>query len=445
MLLAPDRLRLMAPRKPKTLGERIRHLRLEKGMTLVALAGDAMSEGYISLLESGQRTPSDKALQHIAGQLGVDAEELRTGKPAGLGIHFELDLQSVRRDVDRGAIDAAKALLDKIDKIAKNARGNNLKRITAKCQELRGLIAERLDGPSVALPYYKQAEDLWRDEPLHLRFAAVIGIARCTHQAGNPALAIHMLDGYANDLKRSENPDPHALMQAYTALVYPCFSAGLPEKASEAARAALALEARVDKPEDIACMHLTVARSLLHDGEHSEALSSIRKAEQIYLAGGWRNQVAKAQIAEALVLSKKEDFEGAKTKLEESLQLLKESPHRLDEALALNELGYVCRKLDDIHGALTFLERARPLLEDIDLVEKAFNERELGLCLGIEETKGAERHLKRAIDLYRMSGNTTELASTFKELGTLYRKLGKTELALEAMSEGLAAVEERAN
>lgn len=52
---------------------------------------------------------------------------------------------------------------------------------------------------------------------------------------------------------------------------------------------------------------------------------------------------------------------------------------------------------------------------------------------------------KKAIDRYRISGNTTELASTFKALGELYRAQGKTDLAFEAMGKGLAAVEERSS
>jgi tetratricopeptide (TPR) repeat protein len=430
----------MASTKPKELGERIRELRLDKGMTLASLAGDAMTEAYVSLIESGQRTPSDKALGHLAKQLSVDPEELRTGKPAGLDMYLQLDLQTVRRDIDRDAIAEAKTLLDKV---ARESKTSGLNRLAAKVEELKGLMAEKLKGPSAALPHYEKAEELWRDEPLHLRFGAVIGLSRCTDQRGDPQMAIHILDSYRRELEASGKPDPLALMQTYAAMIYPCFSAGLPQKAAEAARSALALEGRVDEPEDIACMHLSVARTLTNEGEYSDALSSLSKAEEIYLAGGWRNQVAKVQIAEAIVLATKEDFEAARDKLLEAAALLEESPNRLDEALAFNELGYVCRKLDDVHGALAYLEKARPLLEDTDIVEKAFNERELGLCLGND--KAAENHLKKAIDLYRISGNTTELASTFKELGTLYRKLGKIDLALEAMTEGLAAVEERGN
>jgi tetratricopeptide (TPR) repeat protein len=232
-------------------------------------------------------------------------------------------------------------------------------------------------------------------------------------------------------------------MRTYTALIYPYFASGLPEKAAEAARQALRLETRVEEPEQLACMHLAVARSLLYEGHHDDALQSLRKAEEIYEAGGWRNRVAKVQLNEAIVLAKKENFGEARDKLLAAWELLETSPNRLDQALALNELGHVTRHLEDAQSALDYLERAKGFLEEGDIIEMAFNERELGICLAPTEPKIAENHLKNAVDLYRISGATAELATTFKALGDLYAARGETDLALDALREGLAAVEER--
>ncbi|MDZ5710919.1 helix-turn-helix domain-containing protein [Jeotgalibacillus haloalkalitolerans] len=59
-----------------SLGERIRKLRKEKKMTLVDVAGDAMSKGMLSLIENGRSNPSMESLQHIAKQLGVNVQVL---------------------------------------------------------------------------------------------------------------------------------------------------------------------------------------------------------------------------------------------------------------------------------------------------------------------------------------------------------------------------------
>jgi tetratricopeptide (TPR) repeat protein len=423
------------------LGARIRKRRQELGLTQEEVGQPLLSSAYVSLIESGDRRPSDEALGHIADRLETSFEELLTGRPAGLDVELELTLQGARRDIDHGRLTDAKSA---VDQTLKKAKKNDFTRVEARAHEVLGALSERTEGPERAIEHYARAEELWRDEPAHLRYVTVTALARCTDQLGDPGLALHMLESYRHELTRSGKPHPVALMQTYTAMIYPCFSAGLPQKAAEAAREALSLEGRVDDPDQVACMHLTVARSLLFEGEYADALASIRKAEEIYLAGGWRNQVAKAQIAEAIVLSKKEDYEPAREKLLSSLELLDESPNKLDEALALNELGHVTRHLGDVDSALGYLRRARPLLDDSDVVEVAFNEREMGLCLSESDSKKAERHLKKAIDLYRVSGNTTELATTFKALGQFYARSGDTKKAIEALSDGLAAVEERA-
>lgn len=430
------------PRTPKLspLGARIKARRLELGLTQVQLGGPNFTAAYISLIEAGHRHPSPEVLGHIAQRLDMHPDELITGRPAGIDVDLELQMQAARRDLDHGRVEDAQVA---IAIVLKQSRQHNLTRVEARAHEISAAISEKTTGPAAALPYYQQAEELWRDQPAHLRFLTVTGISRCTHQLGDPQLAIHMLESYRRELEGSGKPHPLSLMHTYTAMIYPCFAAGLPQKAAEAARMALSLEAHVDDPDELACMHLTVARTLVFEGEYADALTSIRKAEDIFLASGWRNQLAKAQIAEAIVLSKKEDHEPAKEKLLSALEILEESPNQLDEALALNELGHVMRHLDDVHSALTYLERAKGMLEEGDIIERAFNERELGLCLGTAEPKVAERHLKRAVDLYRISGATTELATTFKALGEFYVGQGKSEKAIEALREGLEAVEER--
>lgn len=59
-----------------TLGERIRKLRKERGLTLAELAGDQLSKGMLSLIENNRAKPSMESLNYIAERLGVEASEL---------------------------------------------------------------------------------------------------------------------------------------------------------------------------------------------------------------------------------------------------------------------------------------------------------------------------------------------------------------------------------
>jgi transcriptional regulator with XRE-family HTH domain len=53
-----------------TLGERVRAARKELGLSQAQLAGEELTKGFISQLESGQVRPSIRSLQLMAGRLG---------------------------------------------------------------------------------------------------------------------------------------------------------------------------------------------------------------------------------------------------------------------------------------------------------------------------------------------------------------------------------------
>ena len=52
-------------------GQRLRALRLQRGLSQAALAADAMSTGYLSRLESGARPPTARVVQYLAERLDV--------------------------------------------------------------------------------------------------------------------------------------------------------------------------------------------------------------------------------------------------------------------------------------------------------------------------------------------------------------------------------------
>jgi len=62
-----------------TLGQRLRTLRIERGLSQQDLAGDLVSPSYISLIESGRRSPEREVLDGLARRLGCSPLFLETG------------------------------------------------------------------------------------------------------------------------------------------------------------------------------------------------------------------------------------------------------------------------------------------------------------------------------------------------------------------------------
>src|ERR671930_2664045 len=63
----------------ETIGQRLRRLRRERGLSQRELASPGVSYAYISRIEGGARRPSVKALRMLALKLGVTADYLETG------------------------------------------------------------------------------------------------------------------------------------------------------------------------------------------------------------------------------------------------------------------------------------------------------------------------------------------------------------------------------
>jgi transcriptional regulator with XRE-family HTH domain len=94
-------------------GARIRSLRTAKGLTQAQLAEPQYTKAYISMLESGRTRASMKALEHIAGVLGVRPADLLGGAPSPTTPQYTL--LEARRLVEQGRSGEAVSLLEGLE------------------------------------------------------------------------------------------------------------------------------------------------------------------------------------------------------------------------------------------------------------------------------------------------------------------------------------------
>src|SRR4051794_41936074 len=72
-----------SPAAGETIGERLKRLRLERGLSQRELAAPGVSYAYISRIEAGTRQPSVKALRRLASELRGSAGYPETGPRLG--------------------------------------------------------------------------------------------------------------------------------------------------------------------------------------------------------------------------------------------------------------------------------------------------------------------------------------------------------------------------
>lgn len=97
------------------LAERLRAERVRAGLSQTALAGDDFSPSYVSLIESGRRTPTDAALAVLAERLGTTVEYLKYGDAAPSEERARLEIGFARLALTNGEAEHAKERLLALD------------------------------------------------------------------------------------------------------------------------------------------------------------------------------------------------------------------------------------------------------------------------------------------------------------------------------------------
>src|SRR5436189_1298319 len=123
-----------APASRTSLGDRVRQLRIAKGLTQTELAGERFSKEYVSQIERGKTRPTDETTEWLAARLGVDQSFLETG------------VSSSERERVESVIARAEAALesnsyqDAVDEISQ--LGNALDTVAVPALQFRALLAE---------------------------------------------------------------------------------------------------------------------------------------------------------------------------------------------------------------------------------------------------------------------------------------------------------------
>jgi transcriptional regulator with XRE-family HTH domain len=152
-------------------GARIRSLRTARALTQAQLAEPQYTKAYISMLESGRTRASMKALEHIAGRLGVQPSDLLGGSPSPAAPQY--DLLEARRLVEQGQPKDAVTILEALEEGL--TPGDQLIRLRYLAAAYNGA-----DEAKRAFPVIERAQrmaELLGDEGEQVRLKAVLASA----------------------------------------------------------------------------------------------------------------------------------------------------------------------------------------------------------------------------------------------------------------------------
>jgi len=228
---------------PAELGQRIRAARVAKGWTQTQLAGDDISVGYVSRIESGQRRPNGQTLDDLAARLGVPTEQLLRGVTAREYDEIKLTLDFAELSLETGQHIEAEAQARQAVERASVASQDDL--------VFRGrfIVARALEGQGNIDDAILELEDLvYARKGGLLRIKSAIAMVRCLANSGDLNASIEVGERVMAQLRGShvENCDESVQLAVTVALAY--FNRGDSGHAIRMCRKAIARAEALDSP-----------------------------------------------------------------------------------------------------------------------------------------------------------------------------------------------------
>jgi tetratricopeptide (TPR) repeat protein len=408
-------------------------------MTQSELAQPYYTYSFVSAIESGRRRPSKAALEHFAGRLGVQTDELLTGRPPGITSEVELGLAEARRLVSLGKVKKAEERFNEALRLSKlhhldHSEARSMYGI-ALCYERRGKVAE-------AIEMYRKVQDRLGGRPTAWSADSIAGEARCHQLLGDIRYAIHILESALDLMKREGLEDPTAAMRLQASLVGAYFEGGLYERSYAAAEEALSFAPEVDDPERLAAMYINAAWALNHKGRDREAHETLVRAEHFFEQVDLRLELAQCRLSRGMMLSRRDDNLEARKEIEKAAAGFRLVDSGVNEARALNELARLERLGGAEDKALAHLNDAMVILQELDqTVVLAWSYREMGLTLENSDRTEAIKCLETAIELYERSDSPVQLAITYRYLGDMLSETARKADSCGAYRRGILALE----
>jgi transcriptional regulator with XRE-family HTH domain len=409
------------------IGVRLKHLRLERGLSQRDLSSPGVSYAYISRIEAGARTPSVKALRMLAQKLQVSVEYLETGRDM--------------RDVDERELRLADAELElrvagnpgeaerKLDELLEEARRAGDARCVTRAEIALGLVAARRGN---------HLDTVERLEPAlaggtvaaHSRPDAFAVLGQAYTALGAPDRAVRLFEQCRADVREQCPKDVGTHVRYSTLLSDALDDAGDHDRAAETIRGAVAQADDAVGSHARARQEWSLAHTAASEGRSTEGLEHIRRALALLDITEQSAELARAQLVAAGVEAAAGRVEETRARLERADRLLGAAPEPRE--LALLHIGRA--RLATLEGdgsrAVAFARQALEALGDFQGRDEgaAFWALADGLAVN-GDTDEASETFRRAVDLLAIHGRRHDAARACRRWGEILQDAGRADEA----------------
>lgn len=419
-------------RPEETIGQRLRRLRKERGLSLRQLAAPGVSYAFISRIEAGDRLPSLRSMRVLARKLGVSPEYLETGKPITPEAERELRIADAELELRLGRD------LEKAEQVfreeAESEEDMTEPALLARADAGLGLLAARRNETARAISLLEAATSSEHLTP-QTRPDLYETLGRLYTASGVAHEAISLFERCLDRIREQAPEDAtlHARFATYLAAAHSAVGAvdrarKALEEATEALRDVPLAQARTQ-------VYWVMAFNEWKAGRSRTALTYMRRAIGLLESGEDTLQLARAHVVAAQMLTLDGRYGQAEKHLDRADRLLTQGADPSDLAVLHAERAKVLADAGRADEAIALATEAERLLGE-DLLLRPVVCHALGAAYAArDDADQAGRYFRTALDELAKRRQWREAARVAREWSILLRRVDRVAEALDMMEE----------
>ncbi|WP_281354092.1 helix-turn-helix domain-containing protein [Phytoactinopolyspora halotolerans] len=424
---------------PTPVGQRIRTRRLELGLSQADIAEGMLSPSYVSLVESGRRQPAAAALAHIAERLRIDVEYLRDGVDASIRTRARLALGRAEKALYDGNAEEA---YDNFSLLVGDPGLNDEQSRRARLGQ--ALALERKGDLESAIELLGElAEEARQNPEVQPWLDVALAMSRCYQSAGDLDMAIQIGEEAMRAAQEIglEHTDEYVRLGCTVLSAY--HGRGDIVRSRTLAADLVRAADQMGAPHTRGAAYWNASVIAESRGDLAQALDLVDRALALFGEGDDRRNLARLRIAYAWLL-----LQGEEPRASDALQLLDGAREEITTYGGVDDIRHfdstradallALGRLDEAHEAATAALRD---LGDQPRMESARARLVLARVLRAEgDVDQSAREGALAASMLEAMGASRRAAAAWRELGDLYRDLGRTDEALEAFDRALQSM-----
>ncbi|MEV4890786.1 helix-turn-helix transcriptional regulator [Nonomuraea sp. NPDC055795] len=347
-------------------GLRIKTVRRQRGLSQAQLAHPELSDSYVSLIESGKRTPTPAVLELLAQKLDCSLSYLVNGVTAEQMEDIELALGYARLALENGEVAEARTRFSEL------LADNNLTGLTQLRQDTEyglALATEACGDLDAAIAIHLRLCD--EELPTERQIEVAIALSRLYRECERPTEAVEIGERYLGAAARPAWTDVHVELGATLLNAY--LNRGDMLRSRQFAAELLNAADLLGTPRATVAANWNAALLSEMGGHGEESLTFATRALAVQLENGLPRSLARMRLAYASLLVRarpNEVEEARKLMLQAEDELAQSSASTLDRArcrieIARTEIiaGETAAAAVSAQAALDLLPEGAPALE----------------------------------------------------------------------------------